>query len=194
MSSRGDSKRPLAAFAGAEHIKGGTRNCNDNRIEKFTARVGPRDKNEEESSQREEWRQGIKPYSERTRKAGLALAEEDDPNLLQQVLQHDAYHDQCGNGLCQREKAERRRNQAEREQREIRKMATRMQMGEDAKVVPIERGGIRDARVSEEQRKHRRERGPHDQYGHHLGSRRAEGTCNHIGNRGALHMRRRNHP
>src|SRR5579859_2863487 len=128
MSSRGDSKRPLAAFAGAEHIKCGTRNSNDNRVEKFTARIGPRNENEQESSQRKERRQGIKPDSEGTREAGLAFAEEDDANLLQQVLQHNAYHDQRGNRLCQREKAERCRNQTQREQREVRKMTARMQV------------------------------------------------------------------
>src|SRR5271163_1420782 len=160
-------KRPFSTKAGADEIKQTAGDRNRRAIAQFPGGVRSGDQDEEKSGRRQYRWQGIEPHPEGSRPVRFPASQQDDSHMLHKKLQDDADGDQRRDHVREVEETEEGRRRAQGQQRDVRKAFLRMELSEDAKVVAIERGGIGNARIAEQQRKDRGEGGPHHEHCDH---------------------------
>ena len=113
-------------------------------------------------------------------RSGRWIAQHDHAGLLEKKLQQDAGNHQHGDDLLKREEAKDGGDESQGNERAMGYAVARMNRVEEAEVIAVAGGSIMDARIAEQQRKHRSKRGPHDESGHEAAGPDAEGRAGDV--------------
>ena len=119
------------------------------------------------SGQRDERWNGIEPHPKRPGHVRPLRAQQHHREHLPDELHENPGRDQHVDDEAERQEAADDRDQAEHDQRHVRKSPRRVQPAEHGEEVAVARRRVGDAGVAEQQGEHRAERRPQDQEGEH---------------------------
>src|SRR6185369_1809920 len=163
FGGRRDSKWPRSLTPGAQKIYSNTEHDDHDSIANFSRCVWSLREHEYKSDDGDQRGNRIKPHPKWSRKFRPATPQPEQPNRLDQELDHNSNYHQRGDYVGQSQAAEERCDTTKYQQGDMRDVVLRMNLPERTEVVSVARCCIRYARVTQQQREHGCKRSPHDQ-------------------------------